>query len=154
MSAATHRAALVALIAAVPGVGVVHDYQRYTRSEAEFRQLYVATIAGQPQLRGWHVSRTSVRERSLGLGRNLVQHGWTIRGYMALADAEQSELTFDGLVEAIRAAYRANPTLGGLATGEPLGTDDGIQVADMGPANFAGVLVHAAVLTLQTTEYA
>lgn len=154
MSAATHRAALVALIQSVPEVGRVHAYQRYAREEAAFQAHYLYTLAGgKKQLRGWQVSRVSVVERTVGVGRVLNEHSWQIRGYLALEDALASELVFDDLVEDIRAAFRADPTLGGVSTAEPIGDEDGIQMRDAGPVIFCGVLCHSALLTLQTREY-
>lgn len=154
MSVATHRAGLLALISAVPEVGRVHDYQRYARGEDAFRAHYMHTLPdGSTQLRGWQISHVGVAERLVGLGRTLNEHSWVIRGYLALKDEDATELTFDDLVEAIRAAYRANPTLGGVATGEPIGDEDGIQKRDAAPVMFCGVLCHSALLTLQTREY-
>lgn len=154
MSEATHRAALAALIAAVPQIGRVHDYQRYARGEEAFKAHYLHTLPdGSTQLRGWQFSRVAVAERSVGVGRTLNEHSWEIRGFLALNDEAATELTFDDLVEQIRAAYRADPTLGGLATGEPIGDEDGIQMRDAAPVMFCGVLCHSALLTLQTREY-
>jgi len=154
MSLATHRAALVALIQAVPNIGRVHAYQRYAREDSAFRAHYLHTLSGgAKQLRGWQISHVGVSETYVGVGRTLNEHNWVIRGYLALDDAAATELTFDDLVEAMRAAYRANPTLGGLATGEPIGNEDGIQKRDAGPVMFCGVLCHSALLTLQTREY-
>lgn len=154
MSAAAHRAALVALLEAVPAVGRVHHYERYAREDSAFRAHYLHTLpGGAKQLRGWQVSRVGVAERLLDLGRWLDEHSWVIRGYLALDDSAATELTFDGLVEDIRAAFRADPTLGGLSTAEPIGEEDGIQVRDAGPVMFCGVLCHSALLTLQTREY-
>lgn len=154
MSAAEHRAALVALIAAVPQTGRVHDYQRYAREDGPFREHYLHTSpGGAKQLRGWQISRVAVAERLVGLGRALNEHSWQIRGYLALDDAAATELTFDNLVEDIRAAYRADPTLGGLSTAEPINEEDGIQMSDAGPVMFCGVLCHSALLTLHTREY-
>jgi hypothetical protein len=154
MSAATHRAALVALISAVPDAGRVHDYQRFAREDGAFRAHYVHTLpGGAKQLRGWQISRVGVDESLVGVGRGLMQHAWVIRGYMALDDAAATELAFDALVEAIRAAFRADPTLGGLSTAEPIDGEDGIQMSDAGAVMFCGVLCHSALLTLKTREY-
>lgn len=154
MSAATHRAAIVAQLQAVPGIGRVHSYQRYAREEAAFQALYLyEPVPGTRRLRGWQLSRVAVAERLAGLGRTLNEHTWELRGYLALHDAEASELAFDQLVEDIRAALRADPGLGGLNVAEPLGEDDGWQMRDAGPVLFCGVLCHSALLTLQTREY-
>lgn len=157
MSHSVIRAALAALIAAVPDVGQVHAYERYLREEGKFRELYVYTPSnGIEQLRGWWLRRTATQERTLGVGRNMEVHTWQIRGYMALNDAEASEHEFDALIEAMRDAVRADPTLGGVCEQSPLtdGDDtDGLQVADSGPVLFCGVLCHSALLELRTWSY-
>lgn len=154
MSVATHRAALKALIESIHQIGRVHAYQRYAREDSAFQALYLHTLPnGKKQLRGWQISHVAVAERFIDVGRVVNEHSWVIRGYLALDDAAATELTFDTLVEDIRTAVRADPTLGGLSTGEPIGDEDGVQKRDAGPVMFCGVLCHSALLTLQTREY-
>lgn len=162
MSHAVIRDALVALLLTVPAVGQVFNRERYIRDEAKFRVLYLYQPPDQfeQQLRGWWLRRTQTQERTLAVGRNLEVHTWHIRGYMALADEAASELAFDALVEAMRAALRANPTLGGVCEQSPLdaqggGGDnaDGLQVLDSAPVLFCGVLCHSALLELKTWSY-
>lgn len=146
------RTALVAAIAAVPDVGVVHSRERYVRDEAKFRELFVPAGITPPQVRGWWVRRRSTMRRAINLANGIVLHEWAIRGYMALNDEQASELVFDGLVESIAIAVPADPTLAALCDPGPAAGDDtnGIQVADAGPVLFCGVLCHSAVLTLKT----
>jgi hypothetical protein len=149
------RAAILATHQAVAGVGVVHDYERYSNNENKFRELFVYTPAGgDKQIRGWWWRRTSTVERMVTTGTTMNLHVWECRGYMALADAEASEKTFDQLVEDFRAAVRADPTLGGVCEMNPQeGDEDGVQVTDAGPVLFCGVLCHSAVLQLKTWTY-
>lgn len=149
------RDALGALIAFVPDVGNVHTYERYVREEGKFRELYLyETAAGVQQLRGWWLRRTATQENSLGVGRYLEVHTWQIRGYMALNDFDGSEHAFDALIEAMRDAVRADPTLGGVCEQSPLGdSTDGLQVLDSGPVLFCGALCHSALLEMRTWSY-
>lgn len=157
MSHAEIRDALGALIAFVPDMGNVHTYERYVREEGKFRDLYLYTPAsGIEQLRGWWMRRVSTQESTLGIGRNMEVHTWQIRGYMALNDFESSEHEFDALIEALRDAVRADPTLGGVCEQSPLGegdATDGLQVVDSGPVLFCGVLCHSALLEIRTWSY-
>lgn len=152
------RAAIVAMHQAVPGVGQVHDRERYLRTEDKFSELYVYDPAGGAarQLRGWWWRRVSTEEKTIGTGTTMNVHTWQCRGYMALNDAEASELAFDELIEAFRAAVRADPSIGGVCEQSPYmdgdGTD-GVQVVDAGPVTFCGVLCHSAVLQLRTWSY-
>ncbi|GAP38782.1 hypothetical protein ISF6_5335 [Piscinibacter sakaiensis] len=145
------RAALVAMLGTVPGIGHVHDRERYVRDATALKALYVD--AG--QLRGWWVRRVETERRAINMARNRTVHTWQIRGYMALDDAGASEIAFDALIERIAQAYDADPTLGGLVQEAPLAADSlrGIQVADVGPVMFSGVLSHSAVLQLKTWSY-
>lgn len=150
----THRDALAALLATVPGVGRVHAHEPYGRTQTEFQALYLwaAVPGGAQQLRGWHIRRTATRERELGVGRTLNAHTWRITGYMALDQGGATELVFDELIEAIRRAYRLNPTLGGAAALSPA-DGAGVDVTDSKPVVFCGVLCHSASLQLTTHAY-
>lgn len=153
---AQHRAAIVALLASVPDIGIVHDRERYAANEAAFRDLYLYR-SGTPeaQLRGWWVRRVATFEASPHVGRTLNVHTWSIRGYTAFRDGEATELVFDALIEQFRALVRTDPTLGGACEVGPLGENepDGVQVTDAGPVMFAGVLCHSALLQLKTWSY-
>lgn len=145
------RDAIQGVLAGVPGIGPVHKFERYLKREAELQALYVSG----GQLKGWLIRRLSTREQALAVGRTVVTHRWQIRGYRAIDDATQSELAFDDTIEAIRDAFRADETLGGLVKGleESAGQGGdvaGVQLADSGPVLFAGVLCHAARLSLTT----
>lgn len=149
MNVAMLRDAIVAKLQGVPGIGVVHDHERYAKAMDALRTFYVSP--GESQLRGWFLRRQATAEVGAGGHRRVEKIDWRIQGVMALDDAAGSELVFDGLVEAVRDAFRADPTLGGrLLAGVPDGDLAGIQVVDAGPVMFAGVLCHAARLVLQT----
>lgn len=143
------RDAIAGKIAAVPGSGVVHGFQRYAKREADFRQLY--EDAG--TIRGWYVRRTGTDESSGALGRTTVVHRWRVQGYRALDDATQSERDFDELVETVRDAFRADETLGGVVATTVVGEQAGLQVEDSGPVMFAGVLSHGVRCALLTRHY-
>ncbi|KTT21898.1 hypothetical protein [Pseudacidovorax intermedius] len=152
------RAAILASVGAVPEVGPVHAYERYMREERDFAALYLYQPAGapQPQVRGWWLRRWSTDERSPNVARSIDVHTWRLRGYMALADADASELVFDELIEAIRTRIRHDPTFGGVCnpgSGLDGDEDSGVQVGDVGPVRFCGVLCHSAVLTFKTWSY-
>jgi hypothetical protein len=150
-----HRAAIVASMQAVADMGMVHAVERYTRDETQFRTLYLFTPSvGAEQLRGWWLRRTATEERTVSTGTVMNVHTWQWRGYMALNDADESELAFDDLIEAYRDAVRADPTFGGACEQNAVEDgDDGVQVISSGPVTFCGVLCHSAVLQLRTWSY-
>ena len=139
------RAAIVALLRTVPNIGVVHGYERYVANQADMQSLYVQGGL----LCGWFVRRITIKESREGGTKEIAR--WQIRGYRGFSDGTASELAFDDLIDAIRAAFRGS-NLGGLAL---TATDDGagIQLEQSGPVMFGGVLAHAATLTLTTERF-
>jgi len=152
MSALTDlRAAIVAKLQGIAGIGVVHDRERYATAMDALKALYVPP--GENQLRGWFVRRGAIQEVSAGGSRRVQTIAWRIQGVMALKDEDSSEIAFDNLIETITDTFRADPTLGGLVlTPKPEDEDAGVQVVDSGPVMFANVLCHAARLALTTRQ--
>jgi len=122
---------------------------------AQIRDAIAATMVAVPdigkydhqgQIRGWNIRRLSRSEKSTAVGISHVVNKWRISGFMSLSDADESELAFDGLLEDLCAAFRADETLGGLITGTVLENPNvaGLQIEDSGPVMFAGVLCHSA----------
>lgn len=148
---ATTRAAIVAALRAVPGIGAVHDHEPYANQNTTLRALYVVQTDDGEQLRGWYVRRVSFRVVRNGGGLPRVFTTWQIRGFMALAEEAGSELAFDALVDAVRGAFDADPSMGGAVL-STLSADGevGAQLSASGPVMFAGVLCHAADMTLTT----
>jgi hypothetical protein len=148
MSLETIRAAIVAKLNAIPGIGLVHGYERFASGEKDFRAMY----SNGSRILGWHVRRVATEETSVALGRWQTIHRWEIRGYAGLSDADASEIAMDNLMEAIRDAFRADDSLGGAVDTCTRPDAAGIQIADSGPVMFAGVLCHGVRLTLRTVQ--
>lgn len=144
------RNAIKAKLEAIAGIGVVHSYERLATRVAELKALYVSN----GKLLGWHVRRISTAETSPSVGRWTIDHRWQIRGFMAIDDATASELAFDDLIEAIRDAFRADETLGGLIKGTQVPPPTiNVQLIEHGPVMFADVLCHGARLGLATRHF-
>lgn len=146
------RAAIKARLETVPDIGVVNDYQRWLEQHSQLRALYIATIAGAEQLRGWFISRVSYTEVLVDSDRWSIGTTWRIRGFMALNDANASEKAMDDLVEAAADAFRAAPDLGGVvfSTLDPESQQIGLQLVKQEPVLFASVLCHSADCRLFT----
>lgn len=145
------RAAIVAKLAGIAGIGVVHDRERYAVGMDKLKLMYVP--AGEQQLRGWFVRRLGIVETSAAANRRVQAVTWRIQGVMALDDEASSEIAFDNLIETIGDTFRDDPTLGGLVlTPKPEDDDAGVQVVDSGPVMFASVLCHAARLAITTRQ--
>lgn len=148
-----HRIAIVDMLEAVAGIGIVHPEEPYAKTQAAFQAAYQwEQPDGSKQLRGWFLRRTGTSEVTLGVGRVLNSFNWRIQGFMAL-QTPGSGIEFDELVESIRKAFRNDETLGGVAQPGPLNKPTGVQVVDSSPVMFAGVLCHGAALQLQTYAY-
>ena len=150
------RAAIVAKLQTVPGIGVVNDYERFSKSEKEFRAMY--QIPGEP-LQGGHVRRIRTRETSDALGRFTTTHEWRIRIFRALEDASASEKSLDEVIEAARQEFREDETLGGVVVTTVIEAEPGqeaaagLQLLDSGPVMFCSVLCNRAEMALYTRIY-
>lgn len=136
----------------VSGIGQVHDYERYSAREADFKTLYKDTSSG--RIKGWNLYREATRELDLDNGSVRRIHTWRITGFMSIDDADATGKTFDDLVEAVATAFRTDRTLGGKVDDiKDMSQEDGesgIQVDSIEPVMFAGVLCHRARLRLVT----
>ncbi len=158
MSTEAVRGAIAARLETVTATGPIHRYERYAAREADLKVLYAA--AGEP-LRGWYVRRTGAARYRYGeTDRVRVVTHWRLVALCALDDAAQSEIGFDGMLDAVLDAFRADETLDGATShlfagpGESRTGDTwGPQLEDSGPVMFAGVLCHRAQLALTTTHY-
>jgi hypothetical protein len=140
------RAGLKAALVAVPNIGQVHDYERYAKNERDLAAHYAYGGA----IRGWYIRRAGATESMTATRRNSARLRWRITGFMSIDDGAASEITFDGLIEAVRDQVRADPSLGGAADGIVEGNQAGVQLDDAGPVLFAGVLCHSARMSLIT----
>jgi len=145
----TIRAAIVAVMQGVDGIGIVHDRERWAKNDVQLRELYVQD----GRLLGWWLRRVRTREASPALGLYDVTHEWRIRGVLGFEDAGASELTLDDLVEALRDAFRADETLGGVVVSHTDRDQSGLQVESAGPVMFAGVLCHGVTCSLITIDH-
>lgn len=157
MTVAAIRAAIKTIMLTVPDIGVVHEYERYTKDLTGVKALYV--YAPLNQLRGWFIRRASVKEFGRLHNRSVQACRWQIRGFMALEDSAASELQMEELIEALRDVFRVDDQLlGTVAQCSVPGTNGNsgecaIQVEDFGPVMFAGVLCHGVRLGLNTYNY-
>lgn len=150
------RAAIAQRMLSVPGLGVLHLYERYAAKEASFAQLYMwapPTPQAPKELRGWNIRRTARAEMDETHTSTSVRNTWQLRGFMALRDAEATELLMDAVVDGVIRAIKRDLTLGGLLDDQqqPDGTV-GAQLVESGPFMFGGVLCHGVRLEWTTAH--
>jgi len=145
------RAQIYSILSSVTDVGKVYDYERWAADWTTFVNLFKSTIGGVDQIRGWEIGRRSVKEQRITLGiassGNEKVHGFLIRGYMRVNDAEASEKIFNALIEEIATAFRSNKKLNDTARDH-----DFIQAEIIEFRLFGGVLCHYAELSLTVYE--
>lgn len=103
--------ALAAVLATVPGMGVVHKRRRILRDEQAIRDLMF--VQAQNRINGWMISpagaNTTVSDRKPGFrgigqqggGQVLTTMQWQVEGYFGIDDAAGSEETFRDLAWAV-----------------------------------------------------
>ena len=149
MSEATIRTAIFNAVNGVSQVGQVYDYERHATDWSDFLDLFKTTIGGTPQIRGWTVGYRGIQSvengRFSGVGRISRTHRFQILGVMGIDDSASTEKTFAILAEDVCDALDSDATVQGFMHTAPatLGFD---------PTPFAGILVHAAAITIEVTE--
>jgi hypothetical protein len=151
MSEALIRAQIKTILETASGIGAVYDYERYARSLGDYFALMTKT--GQTTVNGWiiHRERTVSAPITLGIKGQIERiHTFRIAGLYEMDDSAGSEKTFQGILDAIFEAFRANPTLNATAT-----RHDQIQIDDVTVCiedEYGGNLYHVAECTLNVTE--
>ena len=139
------RSMRIDILSAVPAVGQVHDYERWSNDWNKFLALFQDPAT--KQILGWEITRVAAPTDKLDNIEELVAHNYVIQGYMGLNDALATEKTFQALIEAVKAAFRNQHTLGGLCM------DAGPLSLEICEArNFGSVLCHYTKLTLPVSE--
>ncbi|MFQ5915383.1 MAG: hypothetical protein ACE5JS_19615 [Nitrospinota bacterium] len=143
MSWSAIRSQLKAVVETVPGIGVVHDYQRWEIEADNFQTLFVSG----GRINVWMITRDASREEEFAQQQNYRRHQARIIGLYALDDSDATEKTFSDLLESICDTLRQKGDLNGAAesSGPP-------QVKRDDHARFAGTLCHYGEITLEARE--
>jgi len=145
MSEAMIRQQIFDILSTVPGVGRVYDYERWTADWSKFLEFFKDSASG--RILGWEISRVAVDAQFLSRIEEEATHRYIIKGYLGVKDSDATEKLFTGIIEAIRAAFRGNVTLNGVAE---LSTPLTAPIIDV--RTFGSVLCHYCELHLQVSE--
>lgn len=137
------RNAIVAKLAAIAGIGQVHDYERYAVQQSKMKELFEYN----GRILGWVVRRGGLKKAAIADAIFSVRSQWQVRGYMSLDDAAQTEILFDALVDLVQATLANDPTFG-IASWVP----DYELKAELEPVMFCGVLCHSAIISFDTVH--
>jgi hypothetical protein len=146
MSESAIRTQIKTILEGVTGIGVVHDYERWSNDWATFLTLF-KHVAGS-RINGWIITRFKVDEEEETTSHEPSIHHYKIKGMYSLDDSAASEKAFNLLIEAIRAAFRANYQLNGTAT-----NTTPVKVPVIENRVFGSVLCHYCEMTLTAEEY-
>ena len=146
MSQADILGEITTIVAGVSGVGVVHDFERSSRSPAEW--LDIMTSGG--KINGWTISREATESEWEFHTTNRLRHVFRIKGYYAVDDAAASEKTFQALVDEVRKAFNGHETLSGDALISGPCQIDYVGIREIAPDT--GYYLHVAELTLAAEE--
>ena len=145
MSETMIRQQIFTILSGVPDIGKVYDYERWTADWGQFLTLFKHTDG---RILGWEISRAAVEAQFLSRIEEEATHRYVIKGYLGLQDSSATEKIFTGLIEAIRAEFRGNVTLNGVAE---LAAPVTAPIIDV--RTFGSVLCHYCELHLLVTEY-
>lgn len=138
-----------AKLTSVPGVGMVHDYERQAADWAKFVELFRDPASG--KILGWEITRRAATEHEAGVWFR--HHQFVLKGYMGLQDAAASSKTFQALADDICAAFREAPAGNGWEYRNGDEPDRApAQIETITDRMFGSVLCHAAEIALSVTE--
>ena len=153
----------------VPGIGQVHEFQRYAHDLAKYLGFFKTEgSGGKDRILGWMVTRESASE-GLGsaaaaapgsfvpAGTNRRVHTFLLFGVMGLEDGTATELEFQDLIEAVCDHFRDNNVLQLLDTEgkRRVATLERLQPPQLDAVDvrqFGAALCHAAEIRIQAIE--
>lgn len=153
MSLTNIRTAIYEVLDNIAGIGIVHDYERWSADWSRYLDLFTTQIGGIRQVRGWTIgySGTAESDQVQLDGGELRSSRWVVRGYMGWDDSRETEKDFQDLVEDVLDALDDESTT----------LHDPADYYDIGPATapvvearvFGSVLCHYCEIILTVTEF-
>lgn len=146
MSLQDIREQIKVILTGVPGIGVVHDYERWSNDWNKFLAHYKDADG---RINGCAFAREKWQERQSTLGETEVAHIFVLRRIMTIMDNQATGISFDDNLEAMREAFRDKKTLNGACLTidpywGPMDGAVGLQGDVIEPRMFGGVLCHYA----------
>ncbi len=145
------------ILETVSGIGLVHKYQRVAVNWAKVLELFKDSS---DRINGCMITRVNRKTHALAMGgENIRSQHFVIRMFYAVSDTDESELTFQLLVDAVCDALAANETLNGtclaisdIGAGESPAGITGPQAEVIEPRFFANILCHYAEIHIYAKE--
>ncbi len=137
----------------IPDIGVVWEFERWANTWSKFLDFFKYTTQdGTTQIRGWEITRPSVRDEQKGA--YLRHHRFKLTGYMSLKDLAATDLVFQELVDLVLETFREaqDPAGRWFYLDENDDRDFSIQADNIYPRKFGDVLCHCAEISLSVVE--
>ncbi len=140
------RIQIKTLLETVPGIGKVHDFERWTTDWNAFLNYFKDS---HNRINGWVITRSETSERLQSPEAvNVSAHTFVIKGYYGLQDSLESEKIFQDLIESVRSVLRVNSTLNGTCRRI---YPPSVNILANRP--YAGILMHQCEIHLKVEEY-
>jgi hypothetical protein len=154
MPLADIKAQIKVILSDVPDIGVVHDYERFSRDWNKFLALFQDT---NNRINGCMFTREKCPKNQITLGEYEKAHIFVIRFFRGLNDSEGTGNIFDLHLEDVEAAFRDKDTLNDtcqttMPQWGPMNNVDGIQLDINENRMFGNVLCHYAEMRLCAIE--
>jgi hypothetical protein len=154
MSEQQIRGRITLQLSQIPGMGIVHGFQRWADTWPKFLDHFKTN---EDRIHGWIVTRTRTAQRQTTMGAVERAHVFLIRGVYGLKDDQATELTFQALVDSIVEKFTPDSTLDGACETThpdwgPMANAAGLQADTVEHRMFGKVLCHYAECRLCAVE--
>lgn len=148
------REQIKTILAAVPGIGVVHDYERFNKDWNKFLSLFQDSDG---RINGCMFTREKCPKNQNTLGEYEKAHIFVFRFFMGLSDSEGTGVIFDDHLEDVESVFRDKETLNDTCSTThpqwgPMNGVVGIQLDLSENRMFGNVLCHYAEMRLCAIE--
>ncbi len=143
MSESTLRAELKTLMEGITGVGMVHDYDRWTKDWKDFVALFKKP--GTKNILGWEITRSGFTIERMTANKFKMFHQFVLRGYYSINDKAKSEKAFNVVVGDVVIAILSQGLTS--AEGEVIPKSGKLE-----PRTFGGVLCHYVEIQVPVKE--
>ncbi len=143
MSWANIRTQLKTTVEGVAGIGVVHDYQRWTVEADDFDTVFVTG----GRVNAWMITRDRSTEEHEASNQDYRAHHVRIFGVYSLDDSDATEKTFSDLMELICDELRGDNDVSGNAE-----SSTPAEVVRDDHTTLSGTLCHFGEITFQVRE--
>ncbi len=128
MSLPAIREQIKVVLSGVPGIGIIHDRERFAADWGTFLNLFKDA---EGRVNGCMFSRDLRRREQQTMGETEAAHVFVIRRFMGMNDAEESGIVFDNHLEELADAFDGNETLNN--TCRTINPDWGPMAGAVGP---------------------